>query len=247
MNDSSFQIFSPLKYSPIQVGNAKLSCHANRYYNLTVNNIGWMGYDSLTGWQSSEFIIELSHAAGICITTGLGLGIIQSLLLVNPNVSKVIVYEKNQDVINLFLKTVEYNNFDISNLEIRNEEANHIEGTNSDCVFLDHYEHESTEKIISSVKKISENNNTALLWYWPAAYHYIEYCESKRKSLNIDSYESWKTCTGIRFLPKVLENLDFEKLSFLKQKYLNDATGKINRNLIEFQKRNKLLEKFGKK
>ena len=94
---------SPLKYEDVRVGKARLHKQSSGSVVLTYNNEIFMGYDVNNHWQSAEFIVEYNLAYGRCITTGMGLGIIQSTLLKNPKVTEIIVYEKMVCLIYLFL------------------------------------------------------------------------------------------------------------------------------------------------
>ena len=110
-----FDIKSPLKYFPIEIGDFSLvHKESTNSFNLVGKDRGWMGYDYKTHWQANEFYVEIDRAYGVCVTTGLGLGILQCQLCLKENVEKVVVYEKSADVIEIFYKIVEFNNFDTS-------------------------------------------------------------------------------------------------------------------------------------
>lgn len=238
-----YQVYAPLKYCQLKIGDAELKYDGRRFH-LFYQNRFWMGYDTLTGWQSSEFIIELNHAKGVCVTTGLGLGILQTLLLKSEKVEKVVVYEKNQDIIDLFLAMVEFNKFDISKLVIINQDAGNIKDTKSECLFIDHFESDPYEKIISSVKFIAANNQTNFLWYWPGSFHFLEFCEAKQIPCTMESYALWKLQNNLEFLPSNLDEDDFNSLLNLKQKYLEDTAGRFNKRLNQLKKRNTMIEIF---
>lgn len=236
-------IFSPLQYQSLEHGNARIISSTGGF-TLTVNNKSWMGYDPSTGWQATEFIYELGNAYGKVITSGLGLGIIQTLLSQHDKVNKIVVYEKNSDVIELFKKIVDYNKFDISKIEIINQDADTIVNTESDCLFLDHFESEGAEVIISKVRNIANNNKTSKLWFWPGMLYYIKYCEMHRSQLNDSSYHHWKNSLNIPNLPEKLTEKDFDLVHALKNSYLERAKGPANQMLKKFEFRNKLIDKF---
>jgi len=210
---------SPLTYFPARIGKAAVT-YKNGLYVLSYDNKRWMGYDTNTGLQVSEFSIELDLAHGHCVTSGLGLGIIQTLLAENDKVTKVSVYEKNKDIIDLFYEIIEKNSVDISKIEIHNFDADLIEGISCDCMFLDHFEHEPEQEVISRVRNISLKNSATVLWYWPAASHYITYCLSNTKDIDNSSYQIWKDKTGINFLPTQLTETHITDLLELREKYL---------------------------
>lgn len=238
-------IKSLLNYYPIQVGNTRLIfSEKDNEYKFYEGNNSWMGYDLNSFWQSTEFSLELKLAKGVCVTTGLGLGIIQTHLLTNPKVSKVVVYEKNPEAIEIFYKIIEYNKFDISNLVIINQDANTMKGENCDCLFLDHYANESEISVIRSVKTISENNEAGVLWYWPAANHLIRFSLTKQLALDNDCYSLWKTYTQIKNLPESLSDIDLELVNELKDIYKTKVQTRLGHRLNELEERNKLINHY---
>lgn len=237
-----FTIKSPLQYFPIEVGNYKLSYDkTNNQYLLFENGYNWMGYDQNSYWQSTEFYIELSKARGVCITTGLGLGILQTHLCLKKDVTKIIVYEKSPDAIAIFHKLIEFNKFDISKIEIRNENADDITGQSCDCLFPDHFSSESEEHVINVVKKLSNNNQADLVWYWPAGHHFIKFSLKNNLEMNSDTYELWKNYTGIKNLPKTFEKTIFDYFLELYGIYKNSRTGMFGEQIFSIEQRNKLL------
>lgn len=234
----------PLKYFSVEIGKAKLLDN-NDWLNLSYGNRTWMGLNKNNLWQAEEFNVELTLANGKCVTTGLGLGIIQTLLCQNQNVDKVVVYEKNQDIIDIFLTVVEKNNFDISKLEIKQTNADEMQGETCNCMFIDHFEGEPEQEILERVRNIEHNNKIKLLWYWPAAHHYIIFTEKKRKPIGIDSYIEWKNYTKLNFLPLNLSDKMIKDVNSLREVYLKNASGGLQKTINDFENRNKLLEKFG--
>lgn len=236
----------PLKYFPIKVGEASINFQ-NGEYSMSVKNKNWMGHNTKNNWQTCEFVMELTEANGVCVTTGLGLGIIQSILCQNPAVKKVIAIEKSADVIQMFIKIAEYNNFDITKIEFINQDANTISGLTVDCLFPDHFDSEPESEIIESVRKISINNEAKMLWYWPGSWHFFRYCESFRLPIDNNSYEIWKKFTKIRHLPTNLSDNNLKNLKNLKEKYIKDSIGRFKHILKSYDDRNKLINRFGKK
>lgn len=234
----------PLKYFSCSSGNTELKVN-EKIVVLSENGETWMGLDLNTKWQANEFVFELTEAHGLCVTTGLGLGILQTLLLRNPNVSKVKVYEKNQNVINIFLQIVEKNNFDISNLEIVNIDADELKNISCDCLFLDHFEHEPDAEIIQRVKNISEQNNCGLLWYWPGVKHFSKFCAASNLILNNYSFDLWKKTIGIKKLPDQFTDVQLDYINNLRSIYL-DLT-KNSQNFARETYKNKLRDLFGNK
>ncbi len=233
---------SPLQYFPIAIGDYTLKFNEKtNEFTLLEKNQGWMGYNLDTSWQATEFYIEIQQAYGVCITTGLGLGILQSHLCLKNDVSKVIVYEKSKDVIAIFHEIVKYNNFDISKLEIRNDNADLIENQNCDCLFPDHFETEPEDHIINIVKNLSINNKADIVWYWPAGFHFIKFALHKRLDVDKEAYDLWKDYTGISNLPLNLDAQSYSYLRELKKVYQNDTYGFLKHKLDILDQRNSLL------
>lgn len=219
-----FTVKSPLEYFPITVGDYRLTYDPKmNQYSLIEKNHAWMGYDKNSYWQSTEFFIEISCAKGICVTTGLGLGIIQTILSLKNDVTKVIVYEKSKDVIEIFHKIVEFNNFDISKIEIKNQDADHIKGETCDFLFPDHFDSEPEKDIIEVVKRLSYDNNAANVWYWPAGHHFIKFALRKDLPLNEETYNMWRIYTGIKNLIDPYYDNFFPYIDELKTIYLRDV------------------------
>lgn len=225
MIDPAFMIKSPLQYFPIAIGDYNLSFDEKiNEFRLSEKNKGWMGYNQNSFWQSTEFYIEIKKAYGVCITTGLGLGIIQSHLCLKENVTKVIVYEKSNDVIRIFHEIVKFNNFDISKLEIRQDNADTISNQTCDCLFADHFETESEGHIINVVKNLSYNNKADLVWYWPAGNHFIKYANKSNKPYDTATYKLWENYTGIKNLPDLSDDI-YAYINELQRVYSQEVKG----------------------
>ena len=237
------EIKSPLQYFPINVGKAKLIQTNNNSFDLFFDNEGWMGYEN-THWQAGEFAVELNNAYGKCVTSGLGLGIIQTLLSLNPLVTEVVVYEKHQDIIDMFKIFASHSNFDTSKIKIICQDADTIKDVDCDCLFLDHFETESNKEKIQRVKNIAENNTANFVWFWPASNIYIRYTSQNNVEINDDSFYKWSTSLGIRSFPTKLSLDIIEELKILyKTEAFYNNMGSIINNL---DNRNTLLSIFKK-
>lgn len=238
-----FEIKSPLKYFPINIGDYSLLINKNNnYVTLREKNKSWMGYDQNNHWQANEFYFELNRSHGICITTGLGLGILQTNLCLKENVEKVIVYEKSAEVIEIFLKLIKFNNFDISKIEIKNLDANEMNNEICDCLFLDHFEGNTDEEILHSVKQLSFNNKFTTLWYWPAVYHFLKFSLKKNLPLSCKTYQMWKLEIDLKNLPNI-DDEDLQYFQNLKEIYQTQIKGKsrLKDDLNNLDQRNNLL------
>jgi hypothetical protein len=219
-----FAIKSPLKYFPVSVGDYTLAYSEElNEFVLYEKNHAWMGYDQNTFWQSSEFYIEIQKAYGVCITTGLGLGILQAHLCQKKEVSKVIVYEKSNDVVEIFNEIVKFNNFDISKLEIRTGDADTISNQKCNCLFADHFDNEAESHIINVVKNLSYNNTADIVWYWPAGNHFVKYANKQNRPYDKETYELWKNLVGIKNLPTEFPENIYSYFAELQRIYTNDT------------------------
>lgn len=248
-----FTLKSPLKYFPISKGNYSVQYEeATNVFRIheTVKNINglaniWMGYDQNNFWQATEFYIEIQKAYGTCITTGLGLGIIQSHLCLKNEVDKVIVYEKSKDMIEIFHEIIKFNNFDISKLEIRNEDAGTIKNQTCDCLFIDHCEYESMDELIKIVKDLSYNNTAQLVWYWPAGHHFIKFANRYNKPYNKDTYKLFKNYTGIKNLADLSDDL-FQYINELERIYMEYVPGRMNLEVAAMISRKNMINQSKK-
>ena len=247
MDISNFK--SPLKFKPVQIGKARLFEQEPGYYVLTYNDQRFMGYNTNLHWHPEEFIIESNLAFGKCITTGLGLGLIQSILMANEKVTEVVVYEKNQDVIEVFLFLAQNSNLDISKLNIVCQDANTIKNEKANCIFIDHYETNDFVLILNTVKNIADNNNCDILWYWPAALQYMLYCAKTKQSIDENSFYKFSNYINVKSFPNKLDNRSFEQIINLEKTYKKVGNKFLFDNVeIANIKRNEILsrKKFNK-
>jgi hypothetical protein len=209
---------------------------------LAEKNHSWMGYDQNSFWQSTEFYIEIERAYGVCITTGLGLGILQAHLCLKKEVSKVIVYEKSNDVVEIFKEIVKFNDFDISKLEIRVGDADTIANQTCDCLFADHFDSEPEDHIMNIVKNLSHHNTVDLVWYWPAGNHFIKYANNFNKPYDRDTYDLWKKYTGIKNLPNNFSDNIYSYFNELQRLYSEDIkNGKLHSEVMTSVMRKNML------
>ena len=241
-NMSISNIKSPITYFPLKVGDTELKKITNGF-SLHDSNQSWMGYNLENNWQACEFFIELELAYGKCVTSGLGLGIIQTLLAEKDNVTEVIVYEKNPDVIDMFRILTKKSNIDTSKIVIINEDANTIKNITCDCLFLDHFEHEPFSEIAETVKRIASQNTINLVWFWPAYRGFINYCIDMSKEINENSFSEWTLNLNIDKFPNQMTPHMFNNLN----EYINNFWDSRGKNKIESIKHKQKLIKFFKK
>lgn len=199
----------PLNYSSIRLGNTRLQVDKNNNVDLWVDGEHFMGLTTNTFWQAKEFELENSLAYGTCVTTGLGLGLVQLQMMKNPKVDHVIVYEKSQDVIDIFRSFIAQTDIDISKLTILQQDADSVENITVDCIFLDHFSDPHPENIIPKVQRFCKSNHAHKVWYWPAAYHFLMYIGQKNLNINLDSYARWRQDLNLLFMSELdLSHID---------------------------------------
>lgn len=194
---------SSLNFFPIEIGKAKLELVGNSW-KLSVNGEQWFVYNKENKTSATEFWLETDLAFGKVITTGLGLGVIQELLINKKSVSEVVVYEKNKDVINIFNELLSHNNLaNQHKLKIIEGNAEELTNEECDCLFLDHYELESFNYIIDSVRNISKNNSSSVTWFWPGGGVYRYWVHLVNTTPGAQSFEEFKRIINIRGIPSL--------------------------------------------
>lgn len=216
----------PLAYSSTRIGNACLRVDKNNNVDLWVDGEHFMGLTTNTFWQAREFELENSLAYGTCVTTGLGLGLVQLQLIKNPKVEHVIVYEKSKDVIEIFKSFIVQTDIDISKLSLLHQDADCVKNITVDCIFLDHFPEPHPENIIPKVQKFCKSNHAHNVWYWPAAYHFLVYAGQKNLDINLNSYYQWRQDLNLLFMADLnLSHMD--NIKSLSNLYKTDTKSYI--------------------
>lgn len=163
--DTDNDYLKTINFVGLKVGNAKLYFDTQNYLLTYNNNNVWLCYSYIDKTFIKEFYYPAEIAYGHCILSGLGMGILASLVLKNPKVKSVTVYEKYDDVINLnkIISFVNLNQINIINKPIEEIKSQNVE---CDCLFLDHYEFETNEYKLNNSKEISNTVKHDKLWVW---------------------------------------------------------------------------------
>jgi hypothetical protein len=214
-------MFLPIKYFPAKVGKAELS-YSLRGFSLKYDDEEWMSLDPRTEIQVREQFFEIENAYGVCVTTGLGLGIIQTLLALKPEVTEVIVYEKNQDMIDLFKILMKTSPIALDKIQIICKDADSLENITCDCLFMDHYENESVGEIIERSREIAKRCNSTLTWFWPASKFYVKYVVENSREFDSESFSDWSKSMNINNFPAQISNSDIEIFKQIKQHIFPD-------------------------
>jgi hypothetical protein len=180
-------------------------------YQLFCNDVRWMIYNYETHLEG--FFQLFPHyllSYGKVITTGLGFGIRERWLSNKINVDKILVIEKNQDVIDIFLDL----NPNLSKkITIINEDANDYIGE-CDVLLMDHYEGCNYLNFVHQSKSIQKNIKCNTSWFWPL-----------EEIITINSFENnidfYKTYQFYRNKIKTLPNLTRKQLIHFLYFYYN--------------------------
>ena len=167
----------------IKYGSVELSGSRENSYKLTVHGQQWMTYSPVDKEQIEEFKSSYELAHGHCVLTGLGLGILPAMLLKNPRVTKITVFELSKDVID-FNRAL--NNID-PRITIIQGFAQTIRNIEADCLLLDHYEFESIEWIKNDINMIYSQNKIPLVWFWSVEDNF----KQTGLELNSENFSNW--------------------------------------------------------
>ena len=141
--------------------------------------------------EAFEFYTHVSLAHGKCICTGLGLGIREKSLLAKPEVTEVLVIEKNEAIINYHKKV----NPDLMDkITVVHGDANTYVGE-CDTLLIDHFEEETSLNhpyIFCTVKEISKNIKHDTLWFWPLESYIVNLSISKNPLEAYLRYENYR-------------------------------------------------------
>jgi hypothetical protein len=211
-------MFLPIKYFPAKVGKAELS-HTFRGFSLKYDGEEWMSFDPRTEIQAREQFFEIDHAHGVCVTTGLGMGIVQTLLAMKSEVTEVIVYEKNQDMIDLFKILMKTSPIALDKIQIICKDADSLENITCDCLFMDHYEKEPAAEIIERSREIAKRCNSNLTWFWPATKYYVNYVVKNNREFDSESFSDWSKLININNFPTQINYSDIENFKEIKKHF----------------------------
>lgn len=161
----------------------------NGKYLLLIDDVQYMCFDPKTQKQYYELVNHNTFAYGHVITTGLGYGIRERMLLSNPNVKKITILEKHKTVINLNRKLLENDK-----IEVIHCDANEYVG-DCDVLLIDHYADGQWSLNFNLWRSVAENvqNNikSKLTWVWPIEYYLtriqnpLDLYEDLRNKLNL--------------------------------------------------------------
>ncbi|MBS5936750.1 hypothetical protein E5347_02170 [Clostridium sartagoforme] len=119
----------------------------------------WMRISPMEIESSYMFI---KYAKGVVGVVGLGLGYVVQELAKKEEVKKVVVYEKEKDIIDLYYSSFKENN----KIEIINEDAFKAKGKKFDYFYVDIYEYKLHTKVVEDFKTFNNLHNIEEYFFW---------------------------------------------------------------------------------
>lgn len=224
MADILFDELKPiLNYFPIKVGKAEIFFRTNniglKTFQLCYDGLQWctLNIDNPLNYvELKEFLFDINLTYGKVVTTGLGFGLLQTVLCQKSNVSEVIVYEKHEEIIEMFLTFVKQSNFNISKLKIINKDAKQSVEEDCDWLCMDHFEcvHQTLWEVIDEVRELSLKSKAKNVMFWPIHQAYLEFCKKKNLPFNQNSYSQFENLIKIDKLPKQIDELILQKVNY---------------------------------
>jgi len=149
---------------PGTYGRAKISFSSQEQcYFLHYDNVQWMGVRLDFSDAFDNLYSQYEIAQGRVLITGLGFGILTKALDAKESVESITVIEKEQDIIDTFLK----NNRISSKVKIIKEDATtYTTEEEYDCLLPDHYEKQTWEWKVKDMNAISKRIKHKYFWPW---------------------------------------------------------------------------------
>lgn len=223
--------YSPPKIVPGEYGSITIERGYNCYF-LKENGKQWMVYNVDSHEEVYDVFSHYFLAFGHVVVTGLGFGARENWILSKPEVEKLTIIEKNNDILEYHKKIQSpFLNDPRVRIVIANASEYRI---NCDSLLLDHYETESYDQILANVEKVQSNINCQVLWFWPLE-RIIMHCRKWHSDNDYpykliskhESYNLIKKNHNLHKLPNLSENdinlfcmLYNSKLFSQSQKYL---------------------------
>jgi hypothetical protein len=141
----------------------------NPFFYLVIKQqaVTWM---SVTPFEINTMAPVIDNMRGNVITLGLGLGYFASMVALKPEVSEVLVIEKNQQVIEIFLKHIYPNLENKEKIKIHHEDAFDYLRNNTrsfDHLFVDiHHTADDGLPMYIRMKKIEKITRSGQWHYW---------------------------------------------------------------------------------
>lgn len=146
---------------------------------LKENSITWM---SITPLEIDSHIIPIELANGRVCIGGLGLGYYLQNIIDKPDVTEIVVYEINKDVIDLYNECFEHND----KVKIINDNILNMKNEHFDFVYVDIYPSLMNGPELEHMKLLKENNDIDIYYFWGFEGYVIRLIEN----LGMDKLES---------------------------------------------------------
>tara|TARA_A100001234_G_scaffold197620_1_gene187901 strand:- start:1436 stop:2137 length:702 start_codon:yes stop_codon:yes gene_type:complete len=179
--------YTPPKLRPYKKDRLEVTYNqVEEYFQLFVDGEEWMSYRNKDHKQAYEFYSHWDQARGHCICTGLGFGTRENWILTKPEVTKVTVIEKNEEVIE-YQKIINPELFD--HVEVIHADAAEYTGK-CDTLLLDHFESEALHeyKLLQSMSDVCKNIESDVAWFWTLEQIIVK--ESYHRSRHLGRYVS---------------------------------------------------------
>lgn len=225
---------APIKYFPVQVGKATMELQETvsmppsrapnrKVFILKYDGLQWCAFEYSNQQELKEQFVEINLAKGKVITTGLGFGLVQSYLCQKKEVTELIVYEQNLDMVGMFKLFAKESNFDISKIKFVHEDANQMRGVECDWLVMDHFEavHQPDWEILDKVRILAKENKAKNVLFWPMLHFYTRFCEMKKLTVGQDSYRLFVQMLDVKNLPAKLDKKIFEKIPMVYKRRKN--------------------------
>jgi hypothetical protein len=157
--------YTPPKLRPYKKDKLEVTYNqVEDYFQLFVDGEEWMSYRNTDHQQAYEFYSHWDQAKGHCICTGLGFGTRENWILTKPEVTKVTVIEKNEEVIE-YQKAINPELFD--HVEVIHSDVYDYKGS-CDTLLLDHYEAEcrNEDLLLQNCSDVCKNIDCDVAWLW---------------------------------------------------------------------------------
>ena len=157
--------YTPPKLRPYKKDKLEVTYNqVEDYFQLFVDGEEWMSYRNTDHQQAYEFYSHWDQAKGHCICTGLGFGTRENWILTKPEVTKVTVIEKNEEVIE-YQKAINPELFD--HVEVIHSDVNDYKGS-CDTLLLDHYEAAclNEDLLLQNCSNVCKNIDCDVAWLW---------------------------------------------------------------------------------
>jgi hypothetical protein len=205
--------YTPPTIVPGKYGNVEIEKGYNCYF-LREDGHQWMVYNIDSHEEVYDVFSHYYFAKGHVIVTGMGFGARENWILTKPEVTKLTIVEKNENILN-YHKIVKSSFLEDPRVEIIIANASEYK-TSCDTLLLDHYEQESYVDILTNVEKVQSNIQCNLLWFWPLE-RIIMHC----RKWHSDNDAPYKIITKHQAYNLIKKNHNLNKLPDLDKDLIN--------------------------